>query len=77
VGEGGAYLKMGQLLLDQKNYEEGINNYKKALELASETDNKQIHGVAKFSYGVAQGLLSMDDYIGDLKKKTTSLLNKE
>jgi len=69
VGEGNAYLKMGQILTDQKNYEEGILNYRKALDLAAQTENTQIKNIAKFSLGVSQGLLSMEDHLENIKKK--------
>jgi len=68
-GEGDAYLKLGQILSDEKNYPDGLKNYQKALEIGREHFNNDTIEKAKLGFGIAKGMANMDDYIDSMKKK--------
>eukprot|EP00330_Aristerostoma_sp_ATCC50986_P006669 CAMPEP_0114584104 /NCGR_PEP_ID=MMETSP0125-20121206/7824_1 /TAXON_ID=485358 ORGANISM="Aristerostoma sp., Strain ATCC 50986" /NCGR_SAMPLE_ID=MMETSP0125 /ASSEMBLY_ACC=CAM_ASM_000245 /LENGTH=61 /DNA_ID=CAMNT_0001778201 /DNA_START=979 /DNA_END=1161 /DNA_ORIENTATION=- len=56
TGEGDGYLKLGQILTDQKKYEDGIDNYERAYQIGLETENANTIEKAKFGYGITSGL---------------------
>jgi len=68
-GEGDAYLKLGQILADEKNYNDGIKSYQKALDIGREHCDNGIIEKAKLGYGIAKGMSGMESYLDSMKKK--------
>lgn len=62
-------LKLGMISSTKKNFEEGKENFRRALELAEQTGNTEIYNEAKFGYAVVTAEKGMNNFLGYYSNK--------
>ena len=62
-------LKLGMISSTKKNFEEGRDNFRRALELAESTGNREVYDEAKFGYAVVAAEKSMQGHLGYFSTK--------
>ena len=62
-------LKLGMISSTKKNFEEGKENFRRALELAEQTNNKDVYDEAKFGYAVVAAEKGMNNFLGYYSSK--------
>ena len=62
-------MKLGMISSTKKNFEEGKENFRRALELAEQTGNKEVYEEAKFGYAVVAAEKGMNNYLGYYSSK--------
>ena len=62
-------LKLGMISSTKKNFEEGKENFRRALELAEQTGNTDMYNEAKFGYAVVTAEKGMNNFLGYYSNK--------
>ena len=62
-------LKLGMISSTKKNFEEGKENFRRALELAEDSGNQEVYNEAKFGYAVVAAEKGMNNFLGYYSSK--------
>ena len=62
-------LKLGMISSTKRNFEEGKENFRRALELAEQTGNQEVYDEAKFGYAVVAAEKGMNNFLGYYSSK--------
>lgn len=67
-GESGAFMQLGELLTQQKDYDTGTKHFYRAMKIAEETEDTDLHEAAKVNFGMANASAKWNDHITSIIK---------
>ena len=67
-GESGAYMQLGELLTQQKDYDTGTKHFYRAMKIAEENEDTDLHEAAKVNYGMANASAKWNEHITSIIK---------
>ena len=80
-GESGAYMQLGELMAQKGDYDSGTKHFYRAMKIAEETDDGDLHEHAKVNFGMANASLKWKDHansiLSNLEQNATPIQNED
>ena len=67
-GESGAFMQLGELLAQKGDYDTGTKHFYRAMKIAEETEDTDLHEAAKVNFGMANASTKWNDHVTNILK---------
>ena len=67
-GESGAFMQLGELLTQQGDFDKGTQHFYRAMKIAEETEDSDLHEAAKVNFGMANASTKWNDHVTNILK---------
>ena len=74
-GESGAFMQLGELLTQKKDYDAGTKHFYRAMKIAEETEDNELHEAAKVNFGMANASTKWNDHVTNILKNVQGTQN--
>ena len=74
-GESGAFMQLGELLTQKGDYDTSTKHFYRAMKIAEEINDRELHETSKCNFGIANANLRMEEHKAKLLDQINARMN--